>query len=154
MADPILVQILDAGEDLVEKATSFAVLQATLLHNVVKKFAAAGVLHDEEKLLRGLYDLVQLDDVGVADDLQNVDLSHDPRDVGLVLDLVLLEDLDRDLLLGQLVNALAHLAEGAGPERLTHHVVADKPAIGGFLATLGRLPVTLLCIGLLLLEFS
>ena len=83
-----------------------------------------------------------------------MDLSHDSRNVGLILDLVLLEDLDRDLLLRQLVNTFAHLAEGAGPECLTHHVVADKPAIGGFLATLGRLPVTLLSIGLFLLEFS
>ena len=85
---------------------------------------------------------------------QNVDLSHNSSNVGLILDLVLLEDLDRDLLLRQLVNTFAHLAEGAGPERLTHHVVADKPAIGSFLTTLGRLPVTLLSIGLFLLEFS
>ena len=85
---------------------------------------------------------------------QNVDLTHDSRDVGLVLDFVLLEDLDRDLLLRQLMDTLTNLAKGTGPKRLTHHVVPHKPAICCFLAALRRLPVTLLSVCLFLLEFS
>ena len=43
---------------------------------------------------------------------QNVDLTHDSRDVGLVFDFVLLEDLYRDLLLRQLMDTLTNLAKG------------------------------------------
>jgi hypothetical protein len=37
----------------------------------------------------------------VTNDLQDVDLSHDSRDVRLVVDLVLLEDFDCDFLLSE-----------------------------------------------------
>ena len=86
--------------------------------------------------------------------LKNVNLSHDPRDVRLVLDHVLLKDLDCHLLLSQLMDALSHFSKCSLSDGLAHHVVADKPAIGSFLSTLGRLPVTLLSIGLFLLKFS
>lgn len=48
---------------------------------------------------KGTY-LVQLDDVRVANYLQNVDFPGDSLNVRLVLDLVLLQDLDGHLLTG------------------------------------------------------
>ena len=41
--------------------------------------------------------LVELDNIGVADFLENFDLSSDPLHILLVIDLLLLEDLDGNL---------------------------------------------------------
>ena len=55
----------------------------------------------------------------MADDFEDVNFAHDPSDVGLVLDLVLLEDLDGDFLLGELVSAFSHLAKRTRSDRFT-----------------------------------
>ena len=65
----------------------------------------------------------------MADEFEDVDLSHDPCDVRLVLDLLLLEYLDGDLLLRQLMDALPHLSKGTGADCLAHQVVPDESVI-------------------------
>ena len=65
----------------------------------------------------------------MAHQLEDVDLSHNSRNVSLILDLLLLENLDGDLLLRQLVDALPHLSEGARADGLAHQVVADQPVV-------------------------
>lgn len=96
-----------------EEPTSFTILESAFLNDVVEEFATTGVLHDQEELLGSLNDLVELDDIGVPDDFQNVDLSHHSSDVCLVLDLVLFQNFDRHFLLRQLVDALSNLTESA-----------------------------------------
>jgi hypothetical protein len=43
--------------------------------NVVEQFSAFHILHDEEKLFGGFDDLVQLDNVGMPDELKDMDFS-------------------------------------------------------------------------------
>ena len=118
MANLDLVQVLNTCQNLVEETTGFTVLEPSLLDDVVKEFATARILHDEEELLRRFNYFVELHDIWVSHDFQNVDFSHDARDIRLVLNLVLLEDLDGDLLLRQLVDPLSHLPERARADRL------------------------------------
>jgi len=56
-------------------------------------------------------DLVKLNDVGVPDNFQNLNFTHHPSDVSLLFDFVFLEDFDRHLFLGDLVNAQPDLAK-------------------------------------------
>lgn len=88
------------------------------LDDVVEELAALHVLHDEEELLGGLDDFVELDDVGVADELQDVDLPRDALHVRHVHDLLLLQDLDRHLLARGDVRRRLHLPERPLPQRL------------------------------------
>lgn len=57
--------------------------------------------------------LVQLDDVRVSDELQDLDLPRDSLDIALIDYLVLLEYLDRNLLLRGQVHCQEDLPEGA-----------------------------------------
>ena len=52
-------------------AQEFCITHGLLLgfDNVVEELASLHVLHDEEELLGGLDDFVELDDAGVADQL-------------------------------------------------------------------------------------
>ena len=59
---------------------------------------------------------------------QNVNLSHNSRDVSLVLDLIFFKDFDGDLLRGQLVNSFAHFAERTRTNCLTCEPIAREPS--------------------------
>ena len=61
----------------------------------------------------------------MSDELQNVDLSLDPLDVGDVGDSGLLQDLDSDLLSSQDVGADLHLTKGALSDSLSDDVMPD-----------------------------
>ena len=89
-----LVEVLDATDDLLEELAGLHLLQLLLLDDVVEKFATTDELHDEEQLLGRLDDFEKLDDVGVSDHLENVDLSGDSQHVSLSRDLALLENFD------------------------------------------------------------
>ena len=77
-------------------------------------------------------------------DFQNVNLTHYTSYVGLVLDFVFLKDFDGNFFLCELVDALTHLSKSTWAYCLTNEIVADEAIINCFLATLRRLPVTLL----------
>ena len=113
MHDSELVDVLDAGDDLLEEAAALGLLDARLLDDVVEKLAAVRVLHDEVQLLGRLDDLVELDDVRVADHLQDLDLAGHALHVRHLADAVLLEDLHGHLLARQLVRAQLDLSERA-----------------------------------------
>ena len=59
---------------------------------------------------------------------QNVNLSHNSRNVCLVLDFIFFEDFDGDLLRGQLVNSFTHFAERTGTNCLTCERIAIEPS--------------------------
>ena len=92
----------------------------------------------------------------MSHDFQNVNLTHHTGDVSLVLDLVFFKDFDGNLLLSELVDAFAHLAERAWADSLTYEVVADHAVIGRvvLLSALCGLPVATLQFVLLLFELS
>lgn len=109
-----------------EKAACLFVWQALLLDDVVKQLAALHELHNEEQLALGLNDFVQLHNIGVSDNLQNLNFTHDPGDVCLLFDFVFFKYFDGHLLLGQDMGPDAHLTERALPDGLANHVVADS----------------------------
>lgn len=76
-----LVQILDAGENLVEKATGLGVLEPALFDDVIKELATGCILHYQEKLFASLNDLIQLHNIRVTHDFQDMNLAHDTSDV-------------------------------------------------------------------------
>ena len=61
----------------------------------------------------------------MSDDFQNVNLTHHSCYVGLVLDFIFLKDLDGNFFLGELMDALADLAESTRTYRLTDEIVAN-----------------------------
>jgi hypothetical protein len=63
------LKVLNASQDLMEKAACFFVWQALLLDDVVKQLAARDELHYEEQLALGLNYFVELHDIGVSDNL-------------------------------------------------------------------------------------
>lgn len=83
--------------------------------DVVEELASRAILHHQEKILGGLDDLVHLDQIGVPDQLKDVDLSAHSLDVRDVHNLLLLEDLDGHSLACEIVGCELHLAEGPLP---------------------------------------
>lgn len=92
--DVQLVDIFYASVDLLEKLACLVFLEPSVRHNVVKELSAARVLHDQVELLGGLDDFIELDNVGVPDQLQNVDFPSHAFYVRHIRDAVLLQDLD------------------------------------------------------------
>ena len=100
-----------------------------MLDNVIEQLTARSVLHDQVELARCLNDLVELDDVGVPDELQDVDLSGHPLNIGHICDPLLLQDLDRNLLIRQSMGAKLDLAKRAFAYGLANEVVANDPPL-------------------------
>ena len=73
-----------------------------------------------------------------------MNLTHYSSYVSLVLDFVFLKDFDGNFFLGELMNALTYLAKSTRANCLSNEIIANKAIINCFLATLRRLPVTLL----------
>ncbi len=101
MNDVQLMQVSDSTDHLLEVLAGFVFLNFVFLYDVIEEFALFDVLHDQEKVARGLNDLrwwkkylVQLDDTGVADEFEDVDFSGYSFDVGHVDDFFLDEDFD------------------------------------------------------------
>ena len=92
-----LVEVLDAADDLLEEFAGFGFLELLLFHDVVEELAPAHELHDQKQLLRRLDDFEQLDDIGMPDELQNVNFASDTLDVSISRDFALFEDFDRHL---------------------------------------------------------
>lgn len=64
-------------------------------------------------MLGGLHNFVELDDVGMADKFENVDLSVDPFNIGNVDYFFFFEDLDGDFFAGGSVSCKFDFAECA-----------------------------------------
>ena len=120
-----LMQVLDTSQDLMEEAAGLSVLQTALLYNVIEELATRGILHDQKQLLARLDYFIKLHDVGVANDFQDMDFSHDTRNVRLVLNHIFLKDLDSHLLMSQLMDTLSDFAECALADCLSDKVVAN-----------------------------
>ena len=97
MADATLVQVLNSADELPIKLGCLLLVEARISDDEVEELAAVGVFHDHEQLLLRLNDLVELDDIGVANFLQNFNFSRNPFNVLLVVDLFFLKDFDGNL---------------------------------------------------------
>lgn len=59
MADPTLVNVLNARNDLLVNPDCCLLVQALVLNDVIKEFPVAAVLHDEVQFSLSFNDLVQ-----------------------------------------------------------------------------------------------
>jgi len=125
MNDVQLVEVLDASDNLVEERAGLGLFHAVALHDVVEQLTSFSELHYQVQLLGGLNDFVQLDDVGMPNDLEDMNLSSDSFDVVDIDDLVFLQNLYGDLLACQVVDSKFNLTEGALADGLAQDVLAD-----------------------------
>lgn len=129
MADAALVDVLDAGDQLLVHADGSLLVQPLMTHNVVEELTVLAELHDEEQLALCLDDLVQLDHVRVSHFLENLDFARDTLYILLVLDSALFEYLDGDLFVCKRVRRQLDLTEGTLAERFSHRVMAEASAL-------------------------
>ena len=126
MDDAELMQVLDASDELPEELAGLMLLQPFLFHYHLEELPLGHVFHDQEKLLWSLDDLVELDDVGMPDLLQDVDFASDSLDIGHVGNATLLQHLHSHALASDRVDAQLHLPKSALAQVSSHHVVADR----------------------------
>lgn len=119
-----LVQILNARDDLVEELAGLGLFDPLVFNNEIKELAARSIFHYQIELLGSLNDLVQLDDVGMADHLEDVDFASHSFDVVYVLNLVFLENFDCNFLASQIVDAKFHFAKSAFANRRLKQILA------------------------------
>lgn len=129
VADAALVDVLDAGDELLVHAAGRLLVEALMRHNIIEELTVLTILHDEEKLTFSFNDFKQLDYIRVPHLLQDLDLPRYPLDVLLVLDSRLLEYLNGHLLVCKSVHCQLDLSEGALAERLSQNVVAEPCAL-------------------------
>jgi len=110
--DVKLVEILNTGNDLVEKLECLWLFNSLVFHDVVEKLTSIGILHDKVELFWCLDDFIELNDVWMSDELENVYFSRDSFDIVDVLDFVFFENLDSYSLVCQLVYAQLDFTEG------------------------------------------
>jgi hypothetical protein len=76
------MNIFDAAYNLLEHLAGFLLVHPLLADDIVKELASFHVLHDEEEVFGRFDDFVELDDIGVADEFEDVDLSGHSFHVG------------------------------------------------------------------------
>ena len=134
------VNILNSSHDLLKELAGFLLGYTRLLDDVVEEFTTACKLHDQVELARSLNDLVKLNDIGMPDQLENVDLARNSFDISHVTNSILLQNLDRNTFLGQLVLAFAYFTKSAFANLFFNVVVAyDFAALGMLNFCLGGL---------------
>ena len=77
VGDLVLVAVVCGLDDLLKKAACFAFRQAPVVDNVLEQLATR-VLEDHDNVRRRRDDLVELDDMGMAEHAQELDLALDP----------------------------------------------------------------------------
>lgn len=97
MAYAKLVDVVDAGDELLEVLASLLLLQLLILHDEVEQLTALYELHDQVEILLSLDDLVDLHDIRMVQLLEDLDLSANALHVLFLLDSGLLQDFDGDL---------------------------------------------------------
>ena len=120
MDDVELVEVLNSSDDLMKELESLRLFYSLVLDDVIEELSSISILHDQVKLLWRLNDLIQLDNIWVADHLKNVDFTSDSLDIVHVLYLIFLQNFDSDSFIGQLVNAQLHFSERALSNRLVY----------------------------------
>ena len=76
MTDQILMHILNSTDDLPEVKLSLFFSNFVILNKVVQ-FSFRSQLHNDEDIIGGIEYFIKLDDIGVVDELENLDLSFD-----------------------------------------------------------------------------
>mmetsp|Transcript_462 Transcript_462/g.1694 ORF Transcript_462/g.1694 Transcript_462/m.1694 type:complete len:352 (+) Transcript_462:415-1470(+) len=126
--DVLRVHVGHGRDDLLGQALRLVLPELPARHDEVEELSAAHELHDNVQLGLGLDDLLQLDDVRVAQALEDVDLVVELRDQAAVLrlDLALVDDLHRQLLAAHDVHAAVARRRGADADGLLQFVLLDE----------------------------
>ena len=107
------MKVLNSIEDLIEDLPCCLFLQSNLVRHDAEQFTLLGVLANDEDVIICLDDLVEIDDIGVADFLHDLYLTLDSQLIIGLLDAVLVDYLYCDLLASWNVSALLNLTESA-----------------------------------------
>jgi hypothetical protein len=94
-----------------EKGTCFLFFNPLLFDDVVEEFSPLYELHDEEEILGGLYDLIELYNVGMPDEFEDVDFPGDSFHICDVDYLGFIENLDGHVFPGGTMDCQLDLAE-------------------------------------------
>ena len=84
------MKMLNSIDKLFKKLASFGLFESFLFENKLKKFSFWDILHDEKELFGRFNNLIELDDIGVSDLLQDVYLSGDSFNICDVIDFAFL----------------------------------------------------------------
>jgi hypothetical protein len=96
MNDSVAMAVVDGGDNLREDSRRFLLLHASMRHEMIEDFTAAGVLrHEIDRVLR-LHHLVEPCDVRMVEELQDGDLAERLGQVVLV-EACLVDDFDGNL---------------------------------------------------------
>ena len=94
---------LDPRQDLLEEPPGTVLCQLSMLDNVVKQLSAGDVFHDHKNVGGCGDDLVELDDVGVTEQLQVLNLPPDLSHHVKALDLLTVQNFHGHFVPGDLV---------------------------------------------------
>ena len=97
--------VLDTCNYLLEEPASLLLLNSLYLYDVIEQFTPACILHYEVEFLLSLYNLIELHNLRVTNDLQYVNLSRNSLDIRNIADLALLQYFYRNLFLSESVRA-------------------------------------------------
>jgi len=107
------MNLLQAGNNLMEEAACLQFWHSPLSYNVVKQLSTTCILHNKIKLTARLNYFIQLNNVRVPDELQNMHLTSNPLYICNFNNPLFLKDLDSDTLAGQDVRAKLDFAKRA-----------------------------------------
>lgn len=79
--DSVFVDVLHTCNDLLHEPDGFGFIEPLPFDDVVEEFTAFSILHDEVDVGFGFDDLVELDDVGMAEYFEDADFAGDTFDV-------------------------------------------------------------------------
>ena len=88
------MDILDASYQLLIELTSFFFVQSLVFNNIIEKFPAVSVLHDQIKVSRSFYYLIKLDDIWVSYHLQDMNFSRHPLNIRDITNFFLPQNFD------------------------------------------------------------
>ncbi len=109
------MDVFHSTDKLVEHSASFGLMKPLLFGYVVEELPILYVLHHQEQLFLCLNDFVELDDVGVAYQLQNMNLASHSFYIWDISYLILVDDLYSDHLACLLMGCQFDLSECALP---------------------------------------
>ena len=108
-----------------QELAGLCIWNSHFLDNVIEELSTTCMLHDEVQLVLGLDDLIKLDDIPVANLLENLDFTSDPINVCLVLDLALFEYFDCNLFASDCLYPKLDFSECSLAQRLRDHEMRD-----------------------------
>ena len=92
MSDAFWMKEIHACNDLTIELKSFPFRKSVLLHNIIKEFSPAGILHDKINIALGFNNFIEFNNIWMSNSFQNSDFSDHSFDICLVSNPVLLKD--------------------------------------------------------------